>query len=205
MKDGITVVRNGPLLEITIDRPNANAIDLAASRALNDAVALLRDDKQLRIGIVTGAGERFFSPGWDLKAAAAGEDHVGFGETHVSAFGQRVGGGEDFESVARCGAQAIRAFHPRPLALDDLAGARRLQIRLRAVGRQIGNESDQQHRRDDDRSAVVAEEHRRCKSHFCLRGHCCDQPANGRLGSLVGRRRDEPPRRNGERLNFPRA
>jgi crotonobetainyl-CoA hydratase len=74
MKDGITVVRNGPLLEITIDRPNANAIDLAASRALNDAVTLLRDDKQLRIGIVTGAGERFFSPGWDLKAAAAGEE-----------------------------------------------------------------------------------------------------------------------------------
>ena len=73
MKDGITVVRNGPLLEITIDRPNANAIDLAASRALNDAVALLRDDSELRIGIVTGAGERFFSPGWDLKAAAAGE------------------------------------------------------------------------------------------------------------------------------------
>lgn len=74
MTDGITVVRNGPLLEITIDRPNANAIDLAASRALNDAAALLRDDKELRIGIVTGAGERFFSPGWDLKAAAAGEE-----------------------------------------------------------------------------------------------------------------------------------
>ena len=74
MTDGITVVRNGPLLEITIDRPNANAIDLAASRALNDAVGLLRDDKELRIGIVTGAGERFFSPGWDLKAAAAGEE-----------------------------------------------------------------------------------------------------------------------------------
>ncbi len=74
MKDGITVVRNGPLLEIIIDRPNANAIDLTASRALNDAVALLRDDQQLRIGIITGAGERFFSPGWDLKAAAAGEE-----------------------------------------------------------------------------------------------------------------------------------
>ncbi|MGB8693368.1 MAG: enoyl-CoA hydratase-related protein [Steroidobacteraceae bacterium] len=74
MTDGITVVRNGPLLEITIDRPNANAIDLAASRALNDAAALLRDDKELRIGIITGAGERFFSPGWDLKAAAAGEE-----------------------------------------------------------------------------------------------------------------------------------
>ncbi len=74
MKDGIRVVRNGPVLEIIIDRPNANAIDLAASRALNDAAALLRDDQELRIGIITGAGERFFSPGWDLKAAAAGEE-----------------------------------------------------------------------------------------------------------------------------------
>lgn len=73
MPNGINVDRQGPVLLITIDRPKANAIDLAASRALNDAVALLRDDESLRIGIVTAAGERFFCPGWDLKAAAAGE------------------------------------------------------------------------------------------------------------------------------------
>lgn len=73
MADGIRVERQGALLLITIDRPKANAIDRAASRALNDAVALLRDDASLRVGIVTAAGERFFCPGWDLKAAAAGE------------------------------------------------------------------------------------------------------------------------------------
>ena len=72
-KAGIRTVAEGPVLEVTIDRPKANAIDLAASRALNEVFSAFRDDPDLRVAIVTGAGERFFSPGWDLKAAAAGE------------------------------------------------------------------------------------------------------------------------------------
>jgi crotonobetainyl-CoA hydratase len=74
MSDGVTTVKDGAILEITIDRPKANAIDLAASRRLNQIVSSFRDDPELRIAIITGAGERFFSPGWDLKAAAAGEE-----------------------------------------------------------------------------------------------------------------------------------
>lgn len=58
---------------VTLDRSKANAIDVRTSRALYAAFARLRDDPELRVGIVTGAGERFFSAGWDLKAAAAGE------------------------------------------------------------------------------------------------------------------------------------
>ncbi len=58
---------------VTLDRPTANAIDVPTSLALYDAFARLEDDADLRVGIVTGAGERFFSAGWDLKAAAAGE------------------------------------------------------------------------------------------------------------------------------------
>jgi crotonobetainyl-CoA hydratase len=61
------------ILVVTLDRPRANAIDVATSRALYDAFARLESDPALRVGIVTGAGERFFSAGWDLKAAAAGE------------------------------------------------------------------------------------------------------------------------------------
>ena len=64
---------DGQILVITVDRPKANAIDAATSRALYDAFAHLRDDPSLRVGILTGAGDRFFSAGWDLKAAAAGE------------------------------------------------------------------------------------------------------------------------------------
>ncbi len=73
MSDGVRTVKDGAILEITLDRPKANAIDLAASRRLNQIVTSFRDDPELRIAIVTGAGDRFFSPGWDLKAAAAGE------------------------------------------------------------------------------------------------------------------------------------
>jgi crotonobetainyl-CoA hydratase len=63
----------GDVLVVTLDRPTANAIDVATSHALYDAFARLEDDAGLRVGIVTAAGERFFSAGWDLKAAAAGE------------------------------------------------------------------------------------------------------------------------------------
>jgi crotonobetainyl-CoA hydratase len=73
MSDGVNVVKAGDILEITIDRPKANAISLAVSRRLNEVFTSFRDDKTLKIGIITGAGERFFSPGWDLKSAAAGE------------------------------------------------------------------------------------------------------------------------------------
>ncbi len=74
MTDGIRTAKDGAILEVTIDRPKANAIDLKASRRLNEIVSSFRDDPDLRVAIITGAGARFFSPGWDLKAAAAGEE-----------------------------------------------------------------------------------------------------------------------------------
>jgi crotonobetainyl-CoA hydratase len=61
------------VLVVTLDRPTANAIDVPTSHALYDAFARLETDPALRVGVVTGAGDRFFSAGWDLKAAAAGE------------------------------------------------------------------------------------------------------------------------------------
>jgi len=73
MSDGVNVVKAGDILEVTLDRPKANAIALSTSRRLNDVFTSFRDDPALRIAILTGAGDRFFSPGWDLKAAAAGE------------------------------------------------------------------------------------------------------------------------------------
>jgi len=63
----------GGILELTIDRPPANAIDSATSRELGETFVAFRDDPSLRVAVLTGAGERFFSAGWDLKAAAAGD------------------------------------------------------------------------------------------------------------------------------------
>jgi crotonobetainyl-CoA hydratase len=69
----LNVERRGAVLEVTIDRPKANAIDAATSRIMGDVFASFRDDPDLRVAILTAAGEKFFCPGWDLKAAAAGE------------------------------------------------------------------------------------------------------------------------------------
>lgn len=65
--------RDGHVLEVTLDRPKANAIDLATSRIMGDVFADFRDDPDLRVAIITGAGPKFFCPGWDLKAAADGD------------------------------------------------------------------------------------------------------------------------------------
>ncbi len=63
----------GGILEVTIDRPKANAIDLATSNIMGEVFRDFRDNQTLRVAIVTGAGEKFFCPGWDLKAAADGD------------------------------------------------------------------------------------------------------------------------------------
>ncbi|MBM4219457.1 MAG: crotonobetainyl-CoA hydratase [Gammaproteobacteria bacterium] len=73
MTEPIRTERRGAILEVTIDRPKVNAIDAATSRIMGRVFAEFRDDPVLRVAILTAAGERFFCPGWDLKAAAAGE------------------------------------------------------------------------------------------------------------------------------------
>lgn len=72
MTDPLRLTRQGPILEVTLDRPKANAIDAATSRRMGEVFQAFRDDPALRVAIITGTG-RFFSAGWDLKAAAAGE------------------------------------------------------------------------------------------------------------------------------------
>ena len=73
MSESVKLTRNDGILEILIDRPKANAIDLATSRRLNEVITEFRNDAALRVAIISGAGEKFFSAGWDLKAAAGGE------------------------------------------------------------------------------------------------------------------------------------
>ncbi len=69
----IRAVRNGAVLEVTIDRPKANAIDLATSRIMGQVFKDFRDDPDLRVAVLTSTGDKFFCPGWDLKAAAGGD------------------------------------------------------------------------------------------------------------------------------------
>ena len=63
----------GAVLEVTLDRPKANAIDLVTSRIMGQVFRDFRDDDGLRVCILRAEGEKFFCPGWDLKAAAGGD------------------------------------------------------------------------------------------------------------------------------------
>ncbi len=73
MSEYLKVKRENHVLQITLDRPKANAINVATSQSLGEVFCDFRDDPDLRVAIVTGEGDRFFSAGWDLKDVAAGE------------------------------------------------------------------------------------------------------------------------------------
>lgn len=73
MDSPLKIRKEDQILEVVLDRPKANAIDLKTSRLMGDVFTDFRDDPDLRVAIITGAGEKFFCPGWDLKAAAEGD------------------------------------------------------------------------------------------------------------------------------------
>lgn len=77
---GIKTERRGAVLEVTMDRPKANAIDSATSIRMGEVFASFRDDPELRVAILAAAGERFFSAGWDMKAAVEESDPEEWGE-----------------------------------------------------------------------------------------------------------------------------
>ena len=69
----LKISKDDGILEVLLDRPKANAIDAATSREMSKVFAEFRDDPELKVAILTGGGEKFFSAGWDLSAAAEGE------------------------------------------------------------------------------------------------------------------------------------
>ena len=63
----------GAILEVTLNRPKANAIDLLTSQRMGEIFMEFRDNSKLRVAILRAEGEKFFTAGWDLKAAADGD------------------------------------------------------------------------------------------------------------------------------------
>ena len=65
--------KEGRIAIFTINRPEAlNAINAEVSRELNEAMIDFRDDPDLWVGIITGAGDRAFSAGADIKGFRPG-------------------------------------------------------------------------------------------------------------------------------------
>ena len=78
--DAVRVEERGYVLEVTLDKPKANAIDGPTSRAMSEIFVEFRDNPKYRVAILTGAGEKFFCAGWDLKEISdRGEPDTDFG------------------------------------------------------------------------------------------------------------------------------
>ena len=69
----LIIVKEGGIWEISLNRPKANAIDLATSRKMGEVFMAFRDDPDARVAILRAEGDKFFCAGWDLKAAADGD------------------------------------------------------------------------------------------------------------------------------------
>lgn len=83
MADELLRERRGHIELLTINRPEArNAMNRAAAVALSDALDECETDDDVWVVVLTGAGDKAFSAGMDLKAFATGEFPItekGFG------------------------------------------------------------------------------------------------------------------------------
>lgn len=76
---GFHVELHGGTAVMTIDRPKANAIDAATSKAMGDVFTSLDTDPSVRVVVLTGSGPKFFSAGWDLSAGEDFDSDYGVG------------------------------------------------------------------------------------------------------------------------------
>jgi len=85
MKDNyefLTTAINGHILEITINRPDVmNSLHPPSHREFDEVWGEFTNDEDLWVAIITGAGDRAFSAGNDLKYQAAGGDRSGMPKT----------------------------------------------------------------------------------------------------------------------------
>lgn len=71
--DYVVTERRGPVLLATLSRPDKlNTYDGPGLKAVAAAWRELDDDPALRVGVLTGAGNRAFCAGADVRAAATG-------------------------------------------------------------------------------------------------------------------------------------
>lgn len=91
------------VLVLTLNRPDAgNALNGALSEALSNALSAAEENPEVRAIVITGAGEKIFCAGMDLKAFAAGEDLA------------KIGLG--FAAMAKCKKPLIAAVNGHALA-----------------------------------------------------------------------------------------
>ena len=130
--EGIRIEQRGPIVVVTLDRPPANAIDPVASRALGRAFDAFASDEGARVAVLTGAGERFFSAGDDLKATAeAGSSPVDYGSGGFGGITERFD--LDKPVIAALNGMAVGGGFEMALACDLIVAAEHVECFLPEV------------------------------------------------------------------------
>jgi crotonobetainyl-CoA hydratase len=144
--DFIKVETSGHVTTITLNRPEAmNAINPQMQQALQEAFDAFAADPAQRVAVVTGAGERAFCAGSDLKATSAPYPRSGYGglaerfdlfkPVIAAVNGLALGGG--FEIALAC--DIIVAAETASFGLPEpLVGAVALGGGVHRLARQIG-------------------------------------------------------------------
>ena len=73
MSSNVQIRKYNGILEVKLNKPKVNAIDAKMSRELAEAFSELKDNENLKVGIITAEGNKIFSAGWDLKALNKGD------------------------------------------------------------------------------------------------------------------------------------
>lgn len=104
MTDLVRMETQAGVARLTIDRPKVmNALSFDTLGRLGELLATVREDREIRVVILTGAGERAFCAGADLK------ERVGFTEEQTRAFVSRIG--DTFSAVAALPQPVIAAIN----------------------------------------------------------------------------------------------
>lgn len=131
----VLVERRGNVQLITINRPEArNAINGAVSAGIGDALAQAQDDDEVRAVVLTGAGDKSFSAGADLKAIANRENiyHPDHPEWGFAGYVQHF---IDKPTIAAVNGTALGGGTELALASDLVVAEQRAQFGLPEVKR----------------------------------------------------------------------
>ena len=106
--NGLVVERKKRYIIVTMNRPPVNALNQATVVALDSLLDELREDKEVRALIITGAGDKMFSAGADLNEPLGGLENLkywqdigskiaGYPKPIIAAFnGHALGGALEF-------------------------------------------------------------------------------------------------------------
>lgn len=132
---GALVERRGNTLVVTINRPAArNAVNQAVSVGLGDALQQAQDDPEVWAVVVTGAGDKSFCAGADLKELSRGENifHPEHAEWGFAGFVQHF---IDKPVIAAVNGTALGGGTELALASDLVVAASSAQFGLPEVKR----------------------------------------------------------------------